>query len=210
MLLASYLLAEYFGLSGFITNIDSLVVEIRRLGIVGPLLVIGLMTLAIVFNPLPSAPVALASGAVFGHAWGTLYIIIGATLGAVIAFLIARFAGYKVVRKMLPAHWSLEKASTQNALMVGIFISRLVPFLSFDLVSYAAGLTPISLWRFFIATVLGLIPASFLLAHFGNELRQEDLQNIGLIVLIAGLITLPAILFGLYRKRKLPTAESKQ
>ncbi len=210
ILLASYLLADYYGLSDFITNIDSMVIEIRRLGIAGPLLVIGLMTLAIVFNPLPSAPVALASGAVYGHTWGTLYIIIGATLGAVIAFLIARFAGFEAVKKMLPKNWSIENATTQNALMAGVFVSRLIPFLSFDLISYAAGLTPISLWRFFIATVFGLIPASFLLAHFGGEMRQADLQSMGLFVLIAGLVTVPAILYGLYKKRKLRAAECKQ
>jgi uncharacterized membrane protein YdjX (TVP38/TMEM64 family) len=203
LLLLSYLLADYFGLTGLITDLDSMVAEIRRLGVVGPFLVIALMALAVVFNPLPSAPVALASGAVYGHSWGTIYIIIGATLGAVIAFLIARISGYQAVRKLLPANWFLNRGSTQSALMFSIFISRLIPFLSFDLISYAAGLTPISLWRYFLATLFGLMPASFLLAHFGGEMRQADLQSMTLFILLTGLVASPVLLFTLYKKRRL-------
>ena len=202
ILLLSYLLADYYGLTELITDMDSMVAQFHKLGAAGPLLVIALMTLAIVFNPLPSAPVALASGAVYGHTWGTVYIIVGATLGAVIAFLIARIAGYQAVKKILPPNWTLGKASTQNALMLSIFVSRLIPFLSFDLISYGAGLTPISLWRFFLATLFGLIPASFLLAHFGGEMRQADFQSMSLFILLAGMITLPPVLYAMYKKCK--------
>ncbi|MCD6706936.1 MAG: VTT domain-containing protein [Thiobacillus sp.] len=51
------------------------------------------------FNPIPSAPIALAAGAVLGHAWGTLYVVLGAQLGAMAAFGIARFVGYELLRK---------------------------------------------------------------------------------------------------------------
>jgi membrane protein DedA with SNARE-associated domain len=51
------------------------------------------MTLAIVFSPLPSAPIALASGTVYGHTLGTLYVLIGAEVGALAAFGIARLVG---------------------------------------------------------------------------------------------------------------------
>jgi uncharacterized membrane protein YdjX (TVP38/TMEM64 family) len=60
-------------LADLFTDLDLLVIRVRELDILGPLLIIGLMVLAIVFNPLPSAPIALAAGAVYGHVVGTIY-----------------------------------------------------------------------------------------------------------------------------------------
>ena len=71
-----------------------------------------------------------------------------------------------------------------------VFASRLLPFLSFDIVSYAAGLTQLKVWRFVLATVLGILPASFLLAHYGGELGSGDLKRVALTVLALGAITL--------------------
>jgi uncharacterized membrane protein YdjX (TVP38/TMEM64 family) len=200
-LLTGYVLVEKTGLTELIIDVPEMIKRMRELGVIGPLMVISLMILAIVLNPLPSAPIALASGAVYGHTWGTLYIITGATIGAMIAFLIARFSGHRAINKLIPEHWSLGRLGSQNALMVMIFVSRLIPFLSFDLISYAAGVTSISLWRFFLATLFGLIPASFLLAHFGGEMAQADFQSMSLFILVAGLLTLPPVLYQLYKQR---------
>ena len=202
MLVGVYLLLENMGAKELYLNMDSLILRLRELEIAGPLLVIGLMALAIVFNPLPSAPVALASGAVYGHTLGTAYIVIGAEIGAVIAFMIARLTGFKLMQKYIGDKWSLNRFTTQNSLTVIIFASRLVPFLSFDLISYAAGLTPITLWRFALATFLGLIPASFLLAHFGGEMAESSLQDVTLLVLVIGLITIIPFLFKALKKNR--------
>ena len=202
MLVGVYLLLENMGAKELYLNMDSLILRLRELEIAGPLMVIGLMALAIVFNPLPSAPVALASGAVYGHTLGTAYIVIGAEIGAVIAFMIARLTGFKLMQKYIGDKWSLNRFTTQNSLTVIIFASRLVPFLSFDLISYAAGLTPITLWRFALATFLGLIPASFLLAHFGGEMAESSLQDVTLLVLVIGLITIIPFLFKALKKNR--------
>jgi uncharacterized membrane protein YdjX (TVP38/TMEM64 family) len=195
LMIAGYLLLENMGAKGLYLDMDLLILRIRELEIIGPLLVIGLMILAIVFNPLPSAPIALASGAVFGHTLGTVYIVIGAEIGAVIAFMIARLTGFQVMKNYLGTRWSLSRFTTQNYLTAIIFVSRLVPFLSFDLISYAAGLTPITFWRFALATLLGLIPTSFLLAHFGGEMVEADIQTTGIFILVIGLIIAVPILF---------------
>lgn len=181
------------------TDIDFLMVRIRELGVVGPLLLMLLMILAIVFNPLPSAPIALAAGAVYGHTLGTIYIVTGAELGAIIAFLIARFAGHEVVSRYLGRHLSLSRLSSQNALMVAVFVSRLIPFMSFDLVSYLAGLSPLKLWRFAAATLLGLIPVSFTLAHLGEEAVYADTGSLVSIILAVGLVTAVPLIYALYR-----------
>ena len=83
-----------------------------------------------------------------------------------------------------------------------MFVSRLVPFMSFDLVSYAAGLSPITLWRFALATLLGLIPMSFALAHFGSEIEDGNYLVTVTAVLVFGLLTLAPLLLRIYRSRK--------
>jgi len=84
----------------------------------------------------------------------------------------------------MPASW----LGSQNALMGSVFASRLLPFISFDVVSYAAGLTPLAWWRFAVATVAGIAPASFLLAHFGGEMASGEIGRTIFSALALGLI----------------------
>jgi len=166
---------------------------------------------AIVFNPLPSAPVALAAGAVYGHTMGTIYIVIGAEIGAICAFLIARVVGAEFARKMVGDSFSLGRFSSQNALTLVVFFSRLVPFMSFDLVSYAAGLTAIKPWRFALATLLGLVPISFALAHMGSEIVDSSGFKLTVITLLTGLlIVIPIILGTTIRNRKTAQADEPE
>ena len=183
------------------TEPNTLVANIRNMGIIGPILIIGLMSIAIVLNPLPSAPIALAAGAVYGHTLGTVYIVTGAELGAILAFAIARWAGYDLTRRFFGETGALQRISSQNTLTALVFVSRLIPFMSFDLISYAAGLSPIKLWRFAVATLLGLIPVSFALAHFGSEIGGGNYQLLVGIVLVIGLLTVTPILLRMFRLR---------
>jgi uncharacterized membrane protein YdjX (TVP38/TMEM64 family) len=187
---ALYWLLHDSGLIATILDAGALKAQVSRLGPWGPLAVIGLMVLAILVSPIPSAPIALAAGALYGHAWGTLYVLLGAEIGALAAFGIARVVGYEVLRRWLGERLSLGWLGSQNALMGLVFASRLLPFVSFDVVSYAAGLTVLSVWRFALATLAGIVPASFLLAHFGAEMvageaRQAMIAALGLGVLVA-------------------------
>ena len=205
LMLAYYLLKE-FGILARLMDAEKLNVWISELGYAGPITIIALMAVAIVINPIPSAPIALAAGAVYGHTWGTVYVVAGATIGAVGAFWIARLLGYEMLSRYFGKRLQLGWLGSQNALMAMVFISRLIPFLSFDLVSYGAGLTPIRTWRFLLATLAGLIPASFLLAHFGGELTSSSLDQAMLILLLLGGLTLiPIAVKGIlswYRQRQ--------
>jgi uncharacterized membrane protein YdjX (TVP38/TMEM64 family) len=169
------------------TALRSHVVE---LGAWGPLGVIGLMVLAILVSPIPSAPIALAAGALYGHGWGTIYVLLGAEIGALAAFAIARLAGHDMLRHWFGDRLSLGWLGSQNVLMGLVFATRLLPFVSFDVISYAAGLTALSPWRFGVATLAGIVPASFLLAHFGGEMATGEADRsmiaaLGLGVLVA-------------------------
>jgi uncharacterized membrane protein YdjX (TVP38/TMEM64 family) len=168
------------------------------------------MVLAILVSPIPSAPIALAAGAAYGHAWGTLYVLVGAELGALLAFGIARLLGYQAMRRWLGPRLEIGLFGSQNALMAIVFASRLLPFISFDLVSYAAGLTVLSFWRFALATLAGVAPASFLLAHFGGEMASGETDRILISVLLLGALTLVPVLAEALRRRGRPHTQSRR
>jgi len=189
-IISGYFLLPQKGIIDFLSDGAALKTWVHQLGLLGPLAIIGLMALAIVMSPVPSAPIALVSGAVYGHSLGTIYVILGAELGAIIAFFIARLLGKNVLKKWLGNQYEKYMLGSQNTLMGVVFISRLLPFISFDMVSYAAGITPLTFWRFFLATLAGIIPSSFLLAHFGSELASAEASNIAITILLLGVISL--------------------
>lgn len=174
---------------------------VMGLGMVGPLAIVALMILAILVSPIPSAPIALAAGALYGHAWGTGYIALGAELGALAAFGLARALGRDALQRWLGSRLPKSRLGSQNALMTIVFVSRLLPFISFDVVSYAAGLTALAFWRFALATLAGILPASFLLAHFGGEMATGELDRILYAVLALGLLTAVPLAAHFMRKR---------
>ena len=186
----SYWLAYRTGALATVLDGETLGDWIVRLGLLGPLAVIGLMTLAILVSPIPSAPIALAAGAAYGHTLGTLYVLLGAEAGALAAFSVARLLGYDILHRWFGDRLSVGLLGSQNALMGIVFASRLLPFVSFDLVSYAAGLTVLSFWRFALATLAGIVPASFVLAHFGSEMATGSGDRIMVSILVLGGITL--------------------
>ncbi len=156
-------------------------------GVVGPLVLMGSMALAIVFSPLPSAPIAMASGALYGHYEGALYVFLGSLIGSSLAFWIARILGYNAAKQWLQQRFPHWETMNQNRLLLAIMVSRLIPFISFDLVSYAAGFTPVVYWRFLLATAVGIVPASFALAHLGETAIDQSLLANGLLILLIAL-----------------------
>ena len=178
---------------------------VNAAGVLGPILIIALMTIAIVATPIPSAPIALAAGAAYGHTLGTIYIVIGAELGAMIAFGLARFLGREVLARWVGDNFATGWLGSQNLLTFTVFASRLMPFVSFDIVSYAAGLSRLHFWRFALATLAGIIPASFVLAHFGNEaVSGEPGRAAWAAIGLGGLTLAPLVILALRdRQRKL-------
>jgi uncharacterized membrane protein YdjX (TVP38/TMEM64 family) len=201
LLAATYWLLHQTGAMATLLDGAALRDQVTRLGAWGPLMVIGLMVLAIMVSPIPSAPIAMAAGAAYGHTWGTLYVLLGAETGALLAFGLARWLGGETLRRWFGERLSVGLLGSQNALMGIVLVSRLLPFISFDIVSYAAGLTILSFWRFAIATLVGIVPASFLLAHFGGEMATGETDRIMISVLALGAITLIPVAVKLVRDR---------
>ena len=195
-----YIYIEELNLKEIFTDLEYLQEKLKSLDAWGPFLIIVLMCGAIVMSPIPSAPIAVASGLVYGHLWGTIYILIGAQLGAIIAFSIARLLGYEAMQKKFGDQIKYKHFNSQKNLMLVVFITRLIPFISFDIISYAAGLTKINFLQFSLATFFGILPASFLLAHFGEKISENNTQQVLMTVLFLGVFTAIPVIYGLVKK----------
>ncbi|WP_040650549.1 TVP38/TMEM64 family protein [Roseovarius sp. 217] len=187
--------------AGRLVDSDRIDRLVAQAGLWGPFIIVTLMTVAVVASPIPSAPIALAAGAAYGHIWGTVLIVTGAELGALIAFGLARVLGHDVLRRVFGDKLDAGLLGSQTALTTTVFASRLMPFVSFDMISYAAGLSRLHAWRFACATLAGIIPASFLLAHFGGEAVSGDMGEATWAVAGLGLVTGAPLLWVALRRK---------
>jgi uncharacterized membrane protein YdjX (TVP38/TMEM64 family) len=145
------------------------------------------MVLQSVIAPLPAFLITFANAGLFGWIKGAILSWSSAMAGAVLCFYIARFYGRNTV----------EKLTSKNAInnvdiffkkygKYAILIARLLPFISFDIVSYAAGLTSMGFWSFFWATGLGQLPATLIYSYIGGMLTGSVKTFVmGLLILFA-------------------------
>ena len=152
---------------GFLLDPEALQAWLRAQGVLGPFLFMGLLALAVVVSPIPSIPLDIAGGLAFGPWLGTLYAASGALVGSVVSFGIARLLGRALIERFLSGHINFCSQCSDKLLTKAIFISRLIPGVSFDVVSYGAGLTKISLRKFSVATFVGMLPLTFLYVSSG-------------------------------------------
>ena len=134
----------------------------------GPLVFMFMMATAVVVSPIPSLPLDLAAGAAFGPLLGTTYAVVGAEVGAILSFLIGRFLGKDLISRWLTTKVVFCEKCSDHHLIGMVFLARLLPIFSFDLISYGAGLTNMSLKAFALATLIGMIPPTFALTYFGS------------------------------------------
>lgn len=165
----------------------------------GPVAIVLLVALGIVVSPIPSGVVAMVAGALYGTWHGGSLTIAGAVLGAGTAFLIARYFGRNwLMASSSGVARSLTRHRSQNTLTAIIFASRLIPFISFDAVSYVAGVTPLRFWRFVAATAAGTAPVCLGFAAAGAK-AADGTMNPVLLVAFGG-VTLLLPLFLLARR----------
>lgn len=140
----------------------------------GPLLsaliYFALVILSIIISPLPFSPLVVISGAVFGPYLGFVYTMISSTIGAAIAFLIGRFLLKSYFDKKFHKNkWYRRLIEEEDKKIIYfIFITRIIPQAPFDVISYFSGITSVKLWKFSLATFLGLIPLVLILTFFGK------------------------------------------
>lgn len=163
-----------------------------------------LMILQSIAAPLPAFLITFANANLFGWWQGAILSWASAMAGAAICFYIARTLGRDVAIK-LTSRKGLQQVD-EFFLKYGkqsILIARLLPFMSFDIVSYAAGLTGMSFWGFFIATGLGQLPATIVYSYVGGMLTG------GAKLLVSGLLILFALTILIFLMKQIYTEKKK-
>lgn len=140
-----------------------------------------------VVAPLPAFLITFSNAALFGWIKGAILSWASAMAGAILCFFIARCLGRSTVEK-LTSRWALENIDEffKGYGAYTILIARLLPFISFDIVSYAAGLTSMEFWSFFWATGIGQLPATLIYSYAGEMLVGGTQKCVmGLLILFA-------------------------
>ncbi len=185
-------------------DVEAVKEYIRSYGSLAIVISMFLMIIQSIAAPIPAVLITFANAAVFGWVAGAIISWTGAMLGAAICFGLARLFGRDFVVKLTgkAALQSVDKFFVSYGAR-SIFIARLLPFVPFDPISYAAGLTGMSFWSFFLATGLGQLPATIVYSYAGSTMLSGNIKLFlyGLCALLA-VGSLSMILRNIYQNKK--------
>lgn len=158
--------ANYFNVQGLL---ESTLNWIAGLGPWGPVTFIILYILATILF-IPGSLLTLGGGALFGVLWGSIYVSIGATIGAGGAFLVGRYLARGWVEKRIEGNNKFkainEAVAREGWKIVGL--ARLSPVFPFNLLNYAFGVTQVSFKDYFLPTWIGITPGTVLYVYIGS------------------------------------------
>jgi uncharacterized membrane protein YdjX (TVP38/TMEM64 family)/rhodanese-related sulfurtransferase len=183
-------------------DLEALDASLSALGLWAPVAYLGLYAAgAVAF--LPGSLFSLAGGALFGPVWGTVLNLSGATIGASVAFLIARY---------IAGGWVERTAGGRLKRLIGgveaegwrfVAFVRLVPLFPFNLTNYALGLTRIKFIPYVVTSFICMAPGALAytwLGHAGREALSGDTSAIRYGLLALGLLAAIAFLPRLIRR----------
>lgn len=162
-----------------------------------------LMIFQSIAAPLPAFLLTFANANLFGWWQGAILSWTSAMAGAAVCFYIARILGRDVAEK-LTSKSGLAQIDTffERYGKNTILICRLLPFISFDIVSYAAGLTSMSFMSFFIATGIGQLPATIVYSYVGGMLTGGAKLFVTALMILFALSALIFMLRKIYMDRQ--------
>jgi uncharacterized membrane protein YdjX (TVP38/TMEM64 family) len=158
---------------------------------------------------LPGLPITLAGGVIFGPIWGVVYTAFGATLGAGVVFLVARYLARDWVAAKLAGTrlTNLDDKVARHGWKI-VAISRLIPVFSFSLLNYAFGLTRISFWPYLAATFVCMLPSTIAYVYFSSNIVDLLHGNISTGLIIGAiLVILVSLVPAVYKWRKAKAGE---
>jgi uncharacterized membrane protein YdjX (TVP38/TMEM64 family) len=178
----------------------AVVAWVEGLGVWGPLVFVGIYCLAPALF-VPGAVLTLAGGALFGPLAGALLSLTGATVGATVAFLLARYiAADWVERRLGPRVQAIQSGVEREGWRFVAFV-RLVPVFPFNLLNYALGLTRLSVRTFAVTSWVTMAPGALAYAYLGAAGREAvsggpALVRTGLLALtlLAAVALLPVLI----------------
>lgn len=152
--------------------------------------------------PIPAFLITFANAAVFGWIGGAVLSWTSSMVGAIACFGIAKLYGRSAVAK-LTGKTALESVDKffEKFGAKSIFIARLLPFMPFDIVSYAAGLTPMKFIPFVLATGLGQLPATIIYSYAGKMLGGGARTFVYGLFIVFALVALTTLIKSIYNQR---------
>lgn len=173
-------------------SLDDIKLFISNFGAAAPLAFIIICTIKPIIFFLPSLGLTIVAGTLFGPWYGAIYVAVGGAGSTVVGFYATRWFGRKWAeqflkkrKKMLAMDEKMENAGFKTTLMLRLFN------LPWDIVSYSAGLSKIRFKDFYTASLIALIPTSFLYAYFGsailNPLGPGFIISLSLIIVLGGI-----------------------
>lgn len=167
-------------------NPELVKLEVLRWGIWGPLAYMLLYAVGPSFL-VPGAVMTIAGGLAFGTLWGSVYSLIGADLGALVAFAAGRFLGRSFVQSLVGGRFEKLLGQIERHGFQIIFYLRLVPVIPYNALNLLAGASPITFRDYFWASMIGMVPGTILFAFLGDALWHPTSPKffvaLGLIVL---------------------------
>jgi uncharacterized membrane protein YdjX (TVP38/TMEM64 family) len=141
---------------------------VASFGSLGPVIFIaGYVVATVAF--IPGSLLTLAAGAIFGLLWGTVYVFIGATVGATAAFLVSRYVARGAIERRVAGNArfaSIDRAIGGQGRKI-VMLLRLSPVFPFNLLNYALGLTRVRLADYVTASI-GMLPGTLLYVYYGK------------------------------------------
>jgi uncharacterized membrane protein YdjX (TVP38/TMEM64 family) len=191
----------------FLSNAPEVRAFIRQYGVWSPVVLIALQALQVVVAPVPGQVLAVVAGFLFGPWWGTLYNMIGITIGSTVAFWLSRRFGRSYVEQIVHED-TLGKfdAISDQHVKLSLFLFFVVPGLPDDVLCFVGGLTRVPLWQLVVIAVVGRAPGFFLVNAIGGYLGTG--QFLAAAVLAVLLLAISALgylnrdrFFGLFDER---------
>ncbi|MXW07004.1 MAG: TVP38/TMEM64 family protein [Gammaproteobacteria bacterium] len=158
---------------------------------------------------IPSATLlTLIGGAVFGTVTGTVVVLSASTLGAICAFVLARYVLRDYVQEKFSKYLGQVNRGVAEEGAFYLFGLRVVPVVPYFVVNFVMALTPIRLWTYYWVTQLGMLPGTVLYVNSGKELgKLQSASGILSWTLILSLVALG--LFPLVAKKLVDLARSR-
>ena len=154
---------------------------VQDFGLIAPLVYVIAHAVQVVLMAIPGYAMAVVGGILFGPFFGTVYTMIGVTVGSAIAFLIARSYGRPIVERMIRED-ALDRFDTftEKAGLPGLFLFVLVPVLPEDVISFVAGLSEFRLSVFVVIMFFGRLPAAAVAVLAGDGIAARQFLEAGI------------------------------
>lgn len=161
-----------------IDNVDrQLQIWLETMGVFAPVIYIVLYTVGTLLI-LPSTPLNLTGGAIFGIWWGTLWTTLAALVAAIATFAFTRTIGRELVTQKLAGRWRAVDAEIRQGGLFYLFAIRLLPIIPYGIVNFVAGLTSIKFKDYLIGTLLGTLPGVLPFVMMGAGITELSQGNI--------------------------------